>query len=138
TVIDQLRHRRATLPERAALDALAEELGKHDARTGELQRQHDELAKEQKRIEDEVALVETKRAEVDKTLYSGTVTSPRELQALQDELGSLQRRQRQLEDKVLELMEQIEPLVEQLEARRGERAAFEARQDELQAALREG
>ena len=49
-------------------------------------------------------------AEVDRTLYSGTISAPRELKALQDELASLRRRQRMLEDDQIELMEVIEPI----------------------------
>ena len=40
----------------------------------------------QKRLEDEVATVETKATDVNDKLYGGTITSPKELQALQDGL----------------------------------------------------
>ena len=40
----------------------------------------------------------------------GAVKAPKELQALQDEIDALHRRQSTLEDHVLELMEQVEPL----------------------------
>lgn len=138
TKIDQLRHRRATLPEREALQQLTAELGRHDAATAEVQTQRDQLAREQKRIEDEVASIEQKAAEVNSTLYSGSVTSPRELQAFQDDLRSLERRQHHLEDQVIELMEQIEPLDATLAERADQRADLEKRQAELQAALLEG
>ncbi|HEY4375953.1 MAG TPA: hypothetical protein VGM93_02300, partial [Acidimicrobiales bacterium] len=51
-----------------------------------------------------------KRISVEGTLYGGSVSNPRELQALQDELASLARRAGQLEDQIIELMEQVEPL----------------------------
>ncbi|MEJ5253736.1 MAG: C4-type zinc ribbon domain-containing protein [Acidimicrobiales bacterium] len=135
TRIDQLRHRLSTLPERAARDAHLEQVAHHDEITGALAARRDELARSQRRIEDEVATLAAKVEEVDRKLYSGTVTSPRELQALQDDLDSLRRRQRELEDEILELMEQIEPLDQQLAARAAERADLDRQGVELEAAL---
>jgi predicted nucleic acid-binding Zn-ribbon protein len=66
--------------------------------------------REQRRREDDIALLSAKITEVDKTLYSGTVRAVRELTAMQEEIASLQRRRGQLEDQVLELMEQLEPI----------------------------
>jgi predicted nucleic acid-binding Zn-ribbon protein len=137
-VIEQLRHRRATLPERAALEKVAAEMAAHDATTAEVQSSRERVAREQKRIEDEVASIEAKAAEVDQKLYSGTVTSPRELQGFQDDLRSLKRRQRQLEDQVIELMEEAEPLDASLAERTGERARLEEQRSTIQAALLEG
>lgn len=116
TRADQLRHRRAVLPERArsaeaeaARDQLVSALAEADQRRAELQ-------KEQRRLEDDVALVQDKTGEVDRTLYGSTGRGARELQALQDEVNALKRRQRYLEDQILELMEQLEPV----EARRAQ------------------
>ena len=47
-------------------------------------------------------------------LYGGTVTSPRELQALQDDENALKRHQSAVEDKVIEQMELAVPLDERL------------------------
>jgi predicted nucleic acid-binding Zn-ribbon protein len=108
--IDQLRHKLATLPERTAVEAnaAAQEALERDAVP--LQARRDELAREQKRVEGEVALVEAKAADVNHRLYDSGITSPKELQALQADHDSLKRRQTQLEDGVLELMEQAEPV----------------------------
>jgi predicted nucleic acid-binding Zn-ribbon protein len=120
--IDQLRHKLATLPERAAVTVNeAAQRTLTDERVP-VQARRDELAREQKRIEDEVAAVEAKAGEVHAKLYSGTVTSPRELQALQADHDALKRRQAQLEDMVIDLMEQTEPVDAGL-AERDQRAA---------------
>ena len=74
------------------------------------------MARSQKRLEDEVATVEEKVASVHQTLYGGTVTSPRELQALQEDEASLKRHQSAVEDKVIEQMELAVPLDERLAA----------------------
>ena len=65
-------------------------------------------------------------ATITATACRGTVTAAKELQAIQDEIESLRRRQATLEDEILELMEQIEPLdaeLAELGARRTELAA---------------
>jgi predicted nucleic acid-binding Zn-ribbon protein len=125
THLDQLRHRHATLPERSTLEQQRRAIEAHDAQTRATRDQRDSIARDQKRIEDEVATVEAKATEVNETLYSGSVRSPRELQGFQDELTALRRRQRQLEDQVLGFMEQLEPLDAELERRARERAELE-------------
>jgi predicted nucleic acid-binding Zn-ribbon protein len=135
THLDQLRHRHATLPERASLEQQQRAIEAHDAQTRAIQDQRDAIARDQKRIEDEVAMVEAKATDVDKTLYSGTVRSPRELQGFQDDLSSLRRRQRQLEDEVLGFMEQLEPLDDELERRTRERAGLDAAASTMAEAL---
>lgn len=148
TAADQLQHRRANLPERADLAARRAALVELERRLGEVQVRRDELARSQKRLDDDVASIEAKAAEVDKRLYSGSVTAPRELQALQDELTSLKRRQSQLEDQDLEVMVQAEPVdaeLEQLQAQRAEvvdditrlEAAVEAAEADVVTRLRE-
>src|SRR5690625_8030724 len=85
TTIDQLRHRRDHLPERADLTELGEAESDLARRIDEVDQQLADLSRSQKRLEDEIALIESRKEEVDKAMYSGSVTSPRELQAMQDE-----------------------------------------------------
>jgi len=125
TTADQLRHRRSHLPEQAELDAVQSALAGLEAKASELQAQRDELARNEKRLEDEIALVREKSAQTDKTLYSGTVNVPRELSALQEEIEALARRQRQLEDQELELMEQAEPLDAELATLAAQRSVLD-------------
>jgi hypothetical protein len=135
THLDQLRHRLETLPERTALAEHRRALATLDAETLGVQEQRDAIGRDQKRVEDEVASVEAKAAEVDAKLYSGTITSPRELQGFQEDLESLRRRQRQLEDDVLVFMEQLEPLDADLAARATRRAELATEEERLAAAL---
>ncbi len=133
--IDQIHHRMTHLPERAARDEHLQVVRDHDVATEAVRARRDELGREQKRLEDDVALVEDKATSVDAKLYSGTVTSPKELQAFQEDVEALRRRQRQLEDGVLEVMEQVEPVDADLAQRAAERAGLDQRGAELEAAL---
>jgi predicted nucleic acid-binding Zn-ribbon protein len=137
TAVDQLEHRRRHLPEQAELDRLVAGFGGLDARAGEVEAQRHELARSQSRIEDEVASLTEKAAQHDKALYGGTVSNPRDLQAMQDEIASLQRRISQLEDQELELMERIEPLDAELAELAGERSRLDERAAALRAAIAE-
>jgi uncharacterized protein len=126
THIDQLRHERANLPARARLAALGSELSALQSDLEGVASRRDDLARGQRRLEDDIAGIEAKVAHDEGTLYGGSVTAPRELQDLQAEIESLRRRQSSLEDEVLELMESIEPLDAQaaeLERRRADVAA---------------
>ncbi len=95
------------------------------------------VARRQKRLEDELASVEAKIAEIEKRLYSGAVNVPRELQAMQGEVESLRRRRSDLEDAVLEVMGEREPLDEEVHRLDGERAEGDAEGGRLRAAIAE-
>ncbi len=114
TFLDQLRHRRAHLPERAELQALDDALADVDGDLEKLTSRQTDLSRSQRRLEDEVASIEQKRVDVDRRLAAGTV--PRELQALMEEGDSLKRRQHSLEDELLEIMELAEPVTAQVSA----------------------
>jgi hypothetical protein len=125
TAADQLRHRRATLPERAQVDEGTAAIARLEAAIAEAEERVHAVRREQKRREDEVATLEARWQELDRTLYSGTVTSPKELQSLQEEQNVIKRRERHLEDEALDLMEQAEPLDADLAARTSEKEAAE-------------
>lgn len=123
TSIDRLRHRRETIPERGALDAARSELAAVENQLADATQRRDEAAREERRFDDEAGSLESKAAEVERTMYSGEVTSPRELQMLQADVDQLRRHRRTLEDRELEVMERREALdaeVGQLEARERE------------------
>ena len=137
TEADQLRHRLNALPERARLDAKMAEITAIEATVAQLSERRDAIRRDLKRLEDEVATVEARRAETDAKLYGGAVNAARELQALQDELASLKRRQTSLEDDELELMEAAEPLDADLQRLATEQAAADHDATALTAALAE-
>lgn len=138
TELDQLRHQLVALPVRAERDGAAAALAETEARQTAERAARDDLARQQSRLDDEVASLDVKRSGFDAKLYSGTVTNPRELQDLQEEIEALGRRISVLEDQELEIMEQVEPIEErlgELEAEVAEqRAALESAEVRLTAA----
>jgi uncharacterized protein len=120
--LDRLQHRLDTLSER---DTVA----RHEARASELQARdtrvradRDELARQETRFDDEARSLEAKAKDVEAKMYSGEISSPRELQAMQADVEQLRRHQRDVENRELAVMEQREPLdaeLSQLDTDRG-------------------
>jgi predicted nucleic acid-binding Zn-ribbon protein len=81
-------------------------------------------------LEAEVEAVALKAGDVENALYGGHVTHPKELQDLQDDLGSIKRRRAALEDRLLDAM------VEAESGESAEKAAL-ARMGEAEAALQQ-
>ncbi|MFM8302682.1 MAG: zinc ribbon domain-containing protein [Actinomycetota bacterium] len=108
--LDRLRHRHATLPERAQVAALEAEIAVIDAdletRRGPLA----DLARAQQRHEDEAVTLAGQAEAANTKLYSGGITSPKELQALQADVDMLRAHQAAVEEQAIVLMEQREPL----------------------------
>lgn len=138
TIIEQLRHRIATHPLRAGVAAGERELAGLAAELARLEGERDELLRQQRRWDDEVAKVAAKRGEIDGRLYGGTVTSPKELVALQADADSLRRRQSELEDHELEVMELVEAATAAVEEVRAAMAALEARVEQQRQELTAG
>ena len=108
TTVDQLRHRLAAHPTHLAIRDAEAELARVRSDLAAQEEVRDDLLRQQRRWDDEVAKVAGRRAEIDQSLYGGSVTSPKELVALQADAESLKRRQGDLEDHELEVMEQVE------------------------------
>jgi uncharacterized protein len=125
SALDRLTRRRATLPEIEALERL-------DARSAELrddvvraETEVGDLDREQRRLEADIDQVRARATRDQERLDSGAV-APKQMTELQHELGSLARRQRDLEDQVLEIMERREPVEAMLEGLRSEREQVDA------------
>jgi predicted nucleic acid-binding Zn-ribbon protein len=119
TRADQLTHRFESLPERQRLVEIGEQVDGIDRQLATVDQRRGELSRSQQRLEDEVASLTERANQAEKQLYSGSVSNPRELQALQDDIASIKRRIRQIEDDELEIMELSEPV----DARRAELTA---------------
>ncbi|MFG1955481.1 zinc ribbon domain-containing protein [Micromonospora sp. NPDC048830] len=136
TALAQLAHRRRSLPEHAELDALARELSALEDERVRAQVTVDDLDRDIARLEKDVDQVRARKSKDEARLAAGTGPA-RELEALQHELVSLNRRQSDLEDAELELMEQRETAQAALDGverriaeARERRAAAERRRDD--------
>jgi len=137
TAADQLRHRRQSLPELAQLLAAENDLAELEVALTEATSTAAEAAKAQRRLEGELALVESKVAELEARLYSGAVTVPRELQAIQAEGEALRTRRSAQEDEVLEAMDRRELLDQGIAALRQRRTELDADGARLRVAIAE-
>lgn len=111
--LDQARHRRAALPQRATLERLDGQATELMEALSQVDVARGELGVEQKRLENELATAEHRIAEIDRRLYGGTVKASRDLQALATEVDLLRRRVSDLEDRILALLEEGQPLDQQ-------------------------
>lgn len=135
TRVDQLRHRREHLPERAALveaRALLERAQEAELDTVTRLRA---LRSEQKECEDHASLIEDKATAVQTSMYDGSVTAHKELEALQAEHRMLKEHQGQYEDRAIELMEEAEPVEDELAERSDAVADGRAAVDRIAAEL---
>jgi predicted nucleic acid-binding Zn-ribbon protein len=137
TAADRLRHRRQHLPELAELQQCEDDLAALEATLTDADARAAEAGTAQRRLEGELALLESKISELDAKLYSGAVTVPRELEAMQHEGAAMRERRASLEDEVLEAMGGREELDEQLADLRRRRAELDARGAALRAAVAE-
>lgn len=136
TRLSQLAHRSRTLPERAQLAELA---ARSQGLADELVSAStlvDDIARELRKAEDDVELVRGRAARDNARLESGQ-GSAKDLQALQHELVSLARRQRELEDVELEVMERAEAAQSEKARIQTEIDRAEAAREQLQARLAE-
>ena len=110
SAIAQLEFRRANLPEQKALDENADTLAKVSVEYAGAKERLERLAAQQRKHEAEVATVDSRRKSEEGRMYSGLITSEKELEALRHEISSLRGRKSDLEEALLEIMEQVEDL----------------------------
>ena len=122
TAIKRLQDRRGSLPEAARLAEVNETVAELTADLEIATKQHDEIAREQDKLEGEIGIADQKIAKEEERLFGGAVSNPKELGALQAEVAMLKRKKSELEDQLLEVMVQKEDASATLERLRGEQA----------------
>lgn len=131
STIKRLEERRSSLPEaqrlsevRAQLDELTSDVAVAEARSKEINRDFD-------RLEGEIEIGDGKIAKEEQRLFSGAVSNPKELGALQAEVEMLKRKKSDLEDHLLEIMEEREQALAMLERLRSEQSETSSESDRL-------
>lgn len=135
TAIDQRRHRIAHHPIKSEIDAIDARVAAVAVTVEEVEGRRHDLQREVKRLADEVALIDDKRAQIDTKLYDGSVTATKDLLALQDEAKMLLDRKTSIEDDELELMVTLEQVDAELAPSIAEREELATRRDERETAL---
>jgi predicted nucleic acid-binding Zn-ribbon protein len=108
TALDQLAHKRSHLPEMAEIARLD---GLVAARRDDVvlaQTTVSDLQRELDKAEADIEQVRVRKARDEQRLTSGAITAPKQLQELEHEVGTLAKRQSDLEDAELEVMERME------------------------------
>ena len=127
TQIARLEAALAALDDGTAMRAQVEQ-----ARTAE-ETARAELQARQSRLRDlELELQSTvgKANKVEQDLYSGRISNPKELRAMQEDVEALGRQRQRIEDEMLGLMEEVERQLEQIRALEAARQARERELDE--------
>jgi hypothetical protein len=108
TKLLQLAHKRAGLPEISAAQDLEVELGSIKMRLVAAQTEASDLKLNLLKAESDVEQVVSRSRRDQERLDSGAVSAPKELESLQHEIGTLAKRQAELEDIELEIMQAFE------------------------------
>lgn len=106
--VDQLRHRLGSLPQEAEIKELTRSRG---ATLGKLRDQQivvDDLAAAQEKADADVEQVKARRQRDQQRIDSGAIANPKDIERMQHEMATLERRISVLEDEELEVMEQLE------------------------------
>lgn len=104
----QLRHRRAHLPQAAVVAELQASKKTTDDAVRDARVIRDDLERVQKKADADVEAVKTRRRRDQERMDSGAISSAKDLERMQHELGTLDRRISVLEDEELEVMEKLE------------------------------
>jgi predicted nucleic acid-binding Zn-ribbon protein len=112
--LDQMAHRLRALPEHATLARLAERSTEASDRYGQLKTEVEDLGRAQRKADADVEQVRERRARNRTRIDGGLVSDPKQLQAMQHEIQTLDRRISDLEDSELEVMERLEQAQDEL------------------------
>ncbi|HET7303885.1 MAG TPA: C4-type zinc ribbon domain-containing protein [Segeticoccus sp.] len=131
TRLDQIEHRRRHLPELAKLTELTGRADELDTELVRARTDESDVQREVTKAEADVQLVRDRMARNQSRLDAGQ-GSAKDLQALQHEIGSLTKRQSDLEDVELEVMERAEELLARVGELAGQREELTREVEELE------
>ncbi len=112
--VDQLRHRLARLPQEAEIVELTRSRGRTLGQLRDQQIVVDDLTTAQEKADADVEQVKARRKRDQDRMDAGQISNPKDLERMQHEMETLERRISVLEDEELEVMEQLEEAQAQL------------------------
>ena len=122
------------MPELAEIAELEKSRGELDDQVRDAQIVVDDLTTEQKKIDRDVEQVTVRRTRDRDRMHQGLITNPKDLERMQHELESLERRITSLEDEELEVMATLEDAQRTLDSLTAQVAAADERLGVLAAA----
>ena len=131
---DLLRHQRGTLPEHDDLAALTMTRRDLDDQARDARILVDDLTAEQTKVDADVEQVKTRRDRDRTRMDQGLVSNPKDLERMQHEMESLERRITSLEDEELEVMARLEDAQRSLDELTAQLADADARNAKLEEA----
>lgn len=108
--IEKLEFEKEETFKNSSLPLLRKELNSLNSKMRKLKQEEDKISLSHKKAWGELELLEQKISHEEKRLYSGTITNPKELKAINDEIASLERLKEKQEEEYLE----VELLLEEL------------------------
>jgi predicted nucleic acid-binding Zn-ribbon protein len=132
--VDHLRHQRASLPELAEIATLSASRAELADQIRDQQIVVDDLTAAQTKADADVEQVKGRRTRDRDRIDQGLISNPKDLERMQHELETLERRISTLEDEELEVMEQLEEAQRILDALQRQVASADERLSELVAA----
>jgi uncharacterized protein len=125
--VTQARHQRANLAEHAELAVLSQKRGELDNQVRDARVIVDDLTAEQTKADHDVEQVKSRRKRDQDRIEQGLITNPKDLEKMQHELVSLERRISVLEDEELDIMERLEEAQKALDSLVAQLAAVDER-----------
>ncbi len=129
--LDLLRHQLRNPPEAAELAELGATRAEWDGQARDAQVRVDDLTRAQRKADADVETVRNRRVRDQQRMDGGAVTNPKDLERMQHELVSLDRRISNLEDEELEVMEQLEQAQTEVASLRSQMTDIDTRIAEL-------
>jgi len=123
---DQLRHQRRSLPEHARLTELAAARDRIDGEALDARIVVDDLTTEQTKVDADVEQVKARRQRDQHRIDQGLISNPKDIQRMQQEMVSLERRITSLEDEELEVMARLEDAQRSLDDATGQLSRTES------------
>jgi uncharacterized protein len=132
--LDQLRHQLDHLPETKELGALHASRETLETRIRDTNIRVEDLGRAQRKADADVEQVKARRIRDQQRIDQGLVNSPKDLERMQHEMVSLDRRISELEDVELEVMEELEAAQKELADQQSELAGVQERVGLVEAA----
>lgn len=135
THLGQIAYRRSALTELGRLTEVEQQLARVKKLVVAAETEVSDRQREVRKLENDIEQVRLRASKDSELLNGGSITNAKQLEELQHEVTSLQRRQGTLEDEELELLERLEDATRNLETLIADRARLDVELGDARADL---